>query len=43
MPKPEPVDGFKFGVTLNYDGDPDSIRLLMRVDDHPLGNPKRKV
>jgi hypothetical protein len=27
MPEPEPVDGFEFGVTLNYGADPDSIRL----------------
>jgi hypothetical protein len=27
MPDPEPVDGFEFGVTLNYGADPDSIRL----------------
>jgi hypothetical protein len=26
-PEPEPVDGFEFGVTLNYGADPDSIRL----------------
>jgi hypothetical protein len=26
MPEPELVDGFEFGVTLNYGGDPDSIR-----------------
>jgi hypothetical protein len=26
-PEPEPVDGFEFGITLNYGGDPDSIRL----------------
>jgi hypothetical protein len=25
--EPEPVDGFKFGVTLNYGADPTSIRL----------------
>jgi hypothetical protein len=26
-PEPEPVDGFEFGVTLNYCADPNSIRL----------------
>jgi hypothetical protein len=26
-PEPKPVDGFEFGVTLNYGADPDSIRL----------------
>jgi hypothetical protein len=26
MPETEPIDGFEFCVTLNYDGDPDSIR-----------------
>jgi hypothetical protein len=26
-PKPEPIDAFKFGITLNYGADPDSIRL----------------
>jgi hypothetical protein len=25
--KPEPIDGFGFGITLNYGADPDSIRL----------------
>jgi hypothetical protein len=31
--EPEPVDGFEFGVTLNYGGDSDSIRL-----PHKFGN-----
>jgi hypothetical protein len=26
-PKREPVDGFEFGITHNYDADQDSIRL----------------
>jgi hypothetical protein len=32
-PKPEPVDGFEFGVTLNYGGGPDSIRLPRKFAD----------
>jgi hypothetical protein len=32
-PEPEPVDGFKFGVTLNYGGDPDSVRLPRKFSD----------
>jgi hypothetical protein len=33
MPEPEPVDGFVFGVTLNYGGNPDSIRLPRKFDN----------
>jgi hypothetical protein len=33
MPEPEPVDGFEFGVTLYYSGDPDSIRLPCKFTD----------
>jgi hypothetical protein len=33
MPEPEPVDGFEFGITLNYGGDPDSIRLPRKFGD----------
>jgi hypothetical protein len=32
-PEPEPIDGFEFGVTLNYDSDPDSIRLPCKFGD----------
>jgi hypothetical protein len=32
-PEPKPIDGFKFGVTLNYDSDPDSIRLPRKFGD----------
>jgi hypothetical protein len=31
--EPEHVDGFEFGVTLNYGGDPDSIRLPRKFSD----------
>jgi hypothetical protein len=31
--EPEPVDGFEFGVTLNYGGDPDSIRVPRKFVD----------
>jgi hypothetical protein len=30
---PEPVDGFEFDITLNYDADPDSIRLPRKFGD----------
>jgi hypothetical protein len=33
MPEPERVDGFEFGVTFNYGGDPDSIRLPRKFGD----------
>jgi hypothetical protein len=32
MLKPEPIDGFEFGVTLNYSTDPDSIRLPRKFE-----------
>jgi hypothetical protein len=32
-PEPEPIDGFEFGVTLNYGGDLDSIRLPRKFID----------
>jgi hypothetical protein len=31
--EPEPIDGFEFDVTLNYGGDPDSIRLPRKFGD----------
>jgi hypothetical protein len=31
--EPEPVDRFELSVTLNYGGDPDSIRLLCKFSD----------
>jgi hypothetical protein len=33
MPELEHVDGFEFGVTLNYGSDPDSIRLPCKFGD----------
>jgi hypothetical protein len=33
MLEPDPVDGFKFGVTLNYGSNPDSIRLPHKFGD----------
>jgi hypothetical protein len=33
MLEPKLVDGFEFGITLNYDGDPDSIRLPRKFGD----------
>jgi hypothetical protein len=30
-PEPEPVDGFEFGVTLNYGGDPDKFGNVVDV------------
>jgi hypothetical protein len=32
-PEPEPIDGFEFGVTLNYGKNPDSIRLPHKFKD----------
>jgi hypothetical protein len=32
-PQPESVDGFEFGVTLNYSTDPNSVRLLRKFGD----------
>jgi hypothetical protein len=32
-PEPEPIDGFKFGITLYYGGDPDSIRMPRKFAD----------
>jgi hypothetical protein len=33
MPEPKPVDGFEFSVTLNYGGDPNSVRLPRKFGD----------
>jgi hypothetical protein len=33
MPEPEHVDGFEFGITLNYGADPDSVRLPRKFGD----------
>jgi hypothetical protein len=33
MPEPEPIDGFEFGVTLNYGADQDSVRLPRKFGD----------
>jgi hypothetical protein len=33
MPEPRPIDGFKFGMTIYYGGDKDSIRLPHKFTD----------